>query len=332
MEDFLEHYYVSSLSTIGFKPAPQLKRYNTCGHYFTLDPDAGQGYYWFYTIGNRFGIASYDFKLTNEQSLNFGPASFLYLGNVQLSGSQMIWEHGAVPNKSILGYVADNSHFKMTFKKNFHIRAIGFSLTEEFAAEILDRGNAGSYEHLKEVINRLRSGSLVPEISEAFRNIRGFRPSLEVADMYYESKVLEVVSLALQWRHNHHRQAGPRIDKSDLDHLEEIALYLKNHHAQPVMISDLAYRACMSRSKLSNLFKQIYGSTIIEYLHNQRLQRAKEMLTHSNLKISAIAEEVGYKLHSSFSEIFKQHTGYTPHEYRLLGINGSKTENINRMM
>lgn len=145
--------------------------------------------------------------------------------------------------------------------------------------------------------------------------------------MYYESKIIETLCLALQWDMNNQRLADQQIDRSDLTRLEEIRFYLAEHLAEPFSINELSRMACMNRSKLSDDFKQAYNTTITDYVNRLRVLRAKELLVGSDLKIAAIANGVGYKLHGSFSEAFKQHTGITPCEYRHLKIYGPKACN-----
>lgn len=316
MNTDLEQQYLPYITALGFEPAPHLNRFKTCGHYFTMNPAVGQGFYWFYSEENRFGIAIFDIKMHNNQPLEHGPASYLYLGKARFSGYMKHLGTGDMSFDSVYGYVGSKSQYKTTLSEGFHIHNIGLSIAECYAAEILDRNCSGSFEQLKTSINRLNHGSIVPEIAETLRQIQEFQPSEEIAGMYYKGKILELVSLVLQWEENCRRQAGKRIAESDLEHLEAVTIYLRNHFMRSVSIDDLARRACMSKSKLFNLFKQVYRSTITEYLHNLRLQRAKELLLESDLKISSIANEVGYKAHGSFSEVFKRYTSFTPNEYR----------------
>ena len=76
-------------------------------------------------------------------------------------------------------------------------------------------------------------------------------------------------------------------------------------------------RMCnMSKSKLSELFHSIYGYTIVEFIKNCRIDKAKRLLLENDLSIQQIASAVGYSHQSSFTYIFKQHVGCTPREYR----------------
>ena len=47
-----------------------------------------------------------------------------------------------------------------------------------------------------------------------------------------------------------------------------------------------------------------------------RIERAKELLTGSNLKLASIAMEIGYNEPNYFSHVFRKLEGMTPKEYR----------------
>ena len=67
---------------------------------------------------------------------------------------------------------------------------------------------------------------------------------------------------------------------------------------------------------LSQLFKKELGQTYVNFLTEKRIEKAKEMLRETSLKIYEIAESVGYHNLQHFGIVFKKHTGQTPKEYR----------------
>ncbi len=313
----MEQYYLPYLSDLGLESSSHLSRIKPCGRYFKMNPAVGSGFYWLFLEENRFGIAISDLKINCDRpKMEFGPAPFLYLGQFKCTGYDDQWELGDITDKSIFGYVGSNSSFKTTIRAGFHFCSFGITLTESFAAEILDRNRPERFDQLKTAIDRFSTGGHVSEISETLQQIKRFRPSPEIARLYYEGKILELISLILQYDENCRRHAELRITKSDLERLEEVSVYLENRFTGPISLNELSRLACMSKSKLSDLFKQVHKSTITDYLRSLRLQKAKDLLLDSDLNIATIADEVGYNAHSNFSLIFRQATGFTPYEYR----------------
>lgn len=81
-------------------------------------------------------------------------------------------------------------------------------------------------------------------------------------------------------------------------------------------LNELCSHIFMSISYFSATFKQHTGETFIEYLTRLRLEKAKELLTITQLKTYDIAARVGYADPQYFSVIFKRNVGITPKEYR----------------
>ena len=72
----------------------------------------------------------------------------------------------------------------------------------------------------------------------------------------------------------------------------------------------------MSAAHFSTVFSQSTGRSFIACLTAMRIERAKELLTGSNLKLASIAMEIGYNEPNYFSHVFRKLEGMTPKEYR----------------
>lgn len=83
-----------------------------------------------------------------------------------------------------------------------------------------------------------------------------------------------------------------------------------------ITVKDLAKNVDMTPTYLSYLFKKETGISISVYIKNKRVEAAKNMLKYSNYTYIDISNYLSFSSHSHFIKIFKQHTGYTPKEYR----------------
>lgn len=72
----------------------------------------------------------------------------------------------------------------------------------------------------------------------------------------------------------------------------------------------------LSPAHFSTVFSQKMGRTFIEYLTRLRMERAKELLSNTDMKLAAIALEIGYNEPNYFSYAFKKNEGVTPKEFR----------------
>ena len=83
-------------------------------------------------------------------------------------------------------------------------------------------------------------------------------------------------------------------------------------------LPQLAELAGVSPASLKKYFSQVYGVPISVYLRTMRMARAKELLSSTALRISDIADAVGYENQGKFGAAFRRETGVTPLEYRRL--------------
>ncbi|MDD4189679.1 MAG: AraC family transcriptional regulator [Eubacteriales bacterium] len=72
----------------------------------------------------------------------------------------------------------------------------------------------------------------------------------------------------------------------------------------------------ISAGYLMHLFKKLTGKTIMQYAAEVRMERGKQMLINTNLKISEIAHELRYNSISHFSMDFKKNMGLSPGKFR----------------
>ena len=95
--------------------------------------------------------------------------------------------------------------------------------------------------------------------------------------------------------------------------------YVKENYADPnISLISVAKHIGMSAAHFSTVFSQTMGRPFIHYLTGLRIERAKELLKTTNMKLSDIAMEIGYNEPNYFSHVFRKTTGITPKEFRAL--------------
>jgi len=98
--------------------------------------------------------------------------------------------------------------------------------------------------------------------------------------------------------------------------LLQVLDYINDHLDQEIKLADLAMLLGISQFHFSHLFKQSTGTTPYQYLLQQRIERAKQLLKQSDRSIVEIALMCGFNSHSHLSKQFRQLTGATPKAYR----------------
>ncbi|KHL97059.1 hypothetical protein QW71_03895 [Paenibacillus sp. IHB B 3415] len=100
------------------------------------------------------------------------------------------------------------------------------------------------------------------------------------------------------------------------DIITEIKHYVANNFDKNISLADLSNRFYLNLNYLSQLFKEKTGQNYLEYLTQVRMERTKELLTGTDLKIYEIAQRVGYNDPTHFSKVFERLVGCKPTEYR----------------
>jgi AraC family transcriptional regulator of arabinose operon len=108
------------------------------------------------------------------------------------------------------------------------------------------------------------------------------------------------------------RSAESKLDPRVLDAMNFMCRSLD----RKLTLDDVADAGGLSASRLSHLFKLQVGATPQQFLEQQRLNRAMQLLEMTPLSIKEIARQVGFDNPFYFTLRFKRHTGKSPREYR----------------
>jgi AraC family transcriptional regulator len=98
--------------------------------------------------------------------------------------------------------------------------------------------------------------------------------------------------------------------------LQQVIDYVNANLAQDISLTELAKLVQMSSYHFGRLFKQSIGVSPYRYLIERRIERAKSLLTNTDLTVAEIAERTGFNSHSYLTRIFRQHLSTTPKAFR----------------
>ena len=92
--------------------------------------------------------------------------------------------------------------------------------------------------------------------------------------------------------------------------------YMNAHYSEPVSLQDIAEHASLSKYYFSRQFQNEVGLTPWEYLTQERMRHAMQLLSDSGQSIESISYACGYAGASHFCRAFKKETGFSPAFFR----------------
>lgn len=103
---------------------------------------------------------------------------------------------------------------------------------------------------------------------------------------------------------------------SELDLFRHFSILVEQYFIKEHSVHFYAEQLHKAPKTLSNQFAILKVQTPIEIIHQRIILEAKRLITYTQLSFSEIAFELGYEELAHFSRFFKNHTSFTPSEYR----------------
>lgn len=100
------------------------------------------------------------------------------------------------------------------------------------------------------------------------------------------------------------------------DRLSEVFQYVNENYKKDIVLVEIAAIANMTPTSFCRMFKLKTKKNFVEYLNEIRVSKACKFLLETDLSMSEIAYECGYKTASNFNKLFKKFMGMTPSEFK----------------
>ena len=159
----------------------------------------------------------------------------------------------------------------------------------------------------KDLINLPLENEYVRQrINQSFEKlIQDYRERKKYWNELSEISLKEILLLVAQ---RQEQSLDPRI--------EEVLHFLSKHMKDSISIKELAKNVGLSPSRLSHLFKENVGNSIIDTLKQMRLNQAALLLEHTDRSASEVSLEVGYQNYNHFAIQFRERYGVSPRHYK----------------
>lgn len=307
--DFMQTPHISS------------EHHSPAGKAYLADNPIYKGYYWFYE-NDRIVVDIHNFFI-KEDMLHESIDELSLFSEIALLSTYMMSASGEIihpyrtlePNTMIVG----STHrpiYKHIFHKNSRLMAVGIKYKVRFFEE--ERERLGITQDELATVFLETSGEAAKRIAVIARDIYDCRMKGRVADLFFEAKALEWLTIALD-AYEARLRLRP-LSEEDAAALDTVARYIDDHYAFDLSLDFLCRLAMMSRSKLKERFKTHYGVSVTEYMQRRRINVAENLLLSSDLPIGDVARAVGYQSLSRFSTLYKRYKGILPKEVRAIEL------------
>ncbi|OXS56260.1 AraC family transcriptional regulator [Cohnella sp. CIP 111063] len=138
----------------------------------------------------------------------------------------------------------------------------------------------------------------------------GGRPSH--VSMVYSHLLRFLAQVNRDFRMDDLRKPGKKMNPEQLQKVRKVIHAMERHFSHPWTLDELASLVYLSPSRFSDIFRRAAGISPLEYLIRIRLEHAVALLDTTDLKITEIAMECGFRTLSNFNRLFKQHLGSSP--------------------
>ena len=125
--------------------------------------------------------------------------------------------------------------------------------------------------------------------------------------LHYRNRAIEELTVRVK-----QRLEKPRTSS----HVERAKDYVRKHYREKIYLDEIAESIGISPTHLSKLFKKETGQCLQDYINEERVYRAANLLMYSELPLMEIAEYVHFPSQSYFGKIFKQFKGVSPRVFR----------------
>lgn len=208
-----------------------------------------------------------------------------------------------------------------SFSSSFDERRLLYASEEDIPA-LMEEFSGDEYDSML-----FRYYTLIDILRAGVRAVSTARPDISPKDIAVQLSGTHNIFAASNWRDSFENAArqllleavrmksGVLIKQHHV--ISKAEEYIAENFCDPnISLISVARHVGFSSAHFSTMFSQALGKSFISYLTSMRIERAKQLLAQTDMKLSAIAMEIGYNEPNYFSHVFKKHEGISPKDFR----------------
>jgi AraC-like DNA-binding protein len=293
--------------------------------YLKVPENKGKGYLRGFFLGDSIGMMIRDCEFNTDllvkRNFNLNPHERVLMSfNNILTPNHQTTERANIQNLPSVQIGKGKLNLEMFYPSHTNFRSIlvaiyvsdlkkllGSQIENSILRSILENENPALFEEI-----------ITPAIQKVALEVTENKIPEALNTFYYRLKAEELICLVfaeLLKRENTPLQA---INEVDAEKIYQIRAKILGELSTPPDLAELAQIAGMSKSKLTRLFKQIFGESMFNYYQSFRMKEAARLLQAHKLTVSEVGYEMGFTNLGHFTRVFDAHIGMKPKKYSLL--------------
>jgi AraC-like DNA-binding protein len=299
--------------------------------YLKVPEDKGKGYLRGFFLGNSLGMMIRDCEFNTDllvkRNFNLNPHERVLMSfnniltpNNMLNPNRQIQERANIQNLPSVQIGKGKLNLEMFYPSHTNFRSIlvaiyvrdlkkllGSQIENSILRSILENENPVLFEEI-----------ITPAIQKVALEVTENKIPKALNTFYYRLKAEELICLVFAELLKRENTPMHAINEVDAAQVYQIRSKILAELATPPNLAELAEIAGMSKSKLTRLFKQIFGESMFNYYQSFRMREAARLLQAHKLTVSEVGYEMGFTNLGHFTRVFEAHLGMKPKKYSLL--------------
>jgi AraC-like DNA-binding protein len=292
------------------------------------DNEDEAGYELIYHIRDGLVLRFFDLQMRRDNQMPFMYEAGYFSFYFTLSGQHMTLKGEGEDFLNTENLCAINYHSEQTTCQDFSKANVRYCVVNIvikkslLEAEFFDHIEENAPEILQPIFSEAETSlshtlAVGVDIRQALQMLLKSNHSGIIRDRFMEAKVTELICLLMTALKQEEQTSDSReVGVRETALLEQVRSSLVEDLSSPPSIDELARRVGIGKANLLELFKQIYGMTLRNYLLQERMESAKTLLLDRSLNINEVGWQLGYEYACNFTTAFKDYYGLTPNAYR----------------
>lgn len=291
---------------------------------FDIYPEIGQGSIQWYLLQDGLSLTLYNHTFLERVTTHFSLSQEYFEIEYCVDGHLHIIEGGensVLSKQQISLSLSKKMSGEIVREPNTPYQGISIAGSRRSLEHYLGSLGQDSWEEYLKAFSQQKRRELYlgentsPEIQDVFHSIYYSRMPFRTKSLYFESKVMELLSVLLT---EGERQSTllESLSKEELERALLVNKILWEQRFHLPTVEALAQELETSSFVLQESFKTVYGMPIFSYFRKLQLHRGAFLLKETSTPVAEIAAELGYASQSNFGYAFKQRYGVSPTAYR----------------